>query len=760
MSNSREHSQMKENISNLQARGDIFTRKYLHEKKRISSLEQKLHNVSNDIAHLRESNKQKAVSLLNMHHHTSHNKQSNNITTDNNTDNDNLKKNRRADGLDPTRLANINQKKLVRNLEGRLNKALIRNNQIQNENSQIKQKIDKLRRKIQNDNINRQIMEKNIRTVQEEMDLIMERAMYSSEERDRVLERRNQILQENLEDQHLFANEYQKLSMFIEEQAELLETSIAALASDVATKGEQAKVQMQQVDTINDTSNDLIQLETRITEMENLCENTKLVLAQTDEKIHMYEENFKQLQQVSSLTNTDQIISAFVKNEEESFSLFNYIQAVNQETDLTLEQFTKLRTEIDNYKKEQMQKESDRKEYLNEFELHLKEAQDEKKNYTELAREGKNTIEKIAKKVQTLFHFLKCDELVENSQLNNSHLHMNLSSSSKQLTRLTSYNEIHHNKKSTLNNNNKNEAISERNILRSMELIEKRSIQIIAEYAKKLAMSTSTEEGDDDADIDTYYEEESKEMEKSESGKIMKSNTKKNTNNNNTPNTNNHSTVVSKHNRRPTALLGPKTFEPLISPLAAATVTSSSSNSSPSHHLRSTPNNNNNKTSNTPVRLGSASGRNNRTTTSAASSTRGGGPSTPHTPYHHGLVTDDDYFNYSYCVDEESDDDYDEDEACGNAMSNGIGSGIHGTVTSSSGITRPVSLQEMRIQTAEKMKRAEAEAQKQHQQQQQQQIEGGGNNNMSSSPNSNHRRSPSQRIISSSNYNNYGRRTS
>ena len=44
-------------------------------------------------------------------------------------------------------LAENNQKKIVKKLESRLGKALVRKSQIENENAVIKGKIDKLRRK-------------------------------------------------------------------------------------------------------------------------------------------------------------------------------------------------------------------------------------------------------------------------------------------------------------------------------------------------------------------------------------------------------------------------------------------------------------------------------------------------------------------------------------------------------------------------------------------------------------------------------------
>lgn len=452
--NAREQSQMKDTLANLQARGDLFTRQFLNEKQRVKSFQTKLSQVNDEITKIREENKKKAVSLLNMHTTTARDAY------------------QRADGLDPTRLADINQKKLVRNLESRLNKALVRQNKIQNENNVIKGKIDKLRRKITNDNINRSSMESKIKTIQEEMDTIMEKAAAASEQRDRILEQRNQLINENVNEQQAFAAEYQRLNAFITEQAELLENSIAALATDVTNSSNLIDTNEIDDDAGGQSSTEeLDALDKKIDDLEVLYKTTEQALQQTDDKIRLYEENFKQLQDVSGLVSTDEIINAFVKNEEESFSLFNYIQTVNQETDSTLEQYSRLEQEIESYTKDQMDKENRRASIVNEYKGSLQEAHDERIKMADMAREGKITITKIAEKVKTLYHTLKCEDL-ENRESKQAESKFN-----KKLPRLTSYKDVAE---------TSGEEISERNILQSMELIEKRSMQIINEYAKKM----------------------------------------------------------------------------------------------------------------------------------------------------------------------------------------------------------------------------------------------------------------------------------
>uniref|UniRef100_A0A7S4J3Y8 ODAD1 central coiled coil region domain-containing protein n=1 Tax=Odontella aurita TaxID=265563 RepID=A0A7S4J3Y8_9STRA len=354
--NPREQIQMQDAIAALQARGDLFTRQLINEKQRVAQLQAKLNEVNEQINSVRESNKKRAISLLNMHTTTA------NVAY------------RRVDGLDPTRLARDNQRMLVRNLEGRLNKALVRQNGIENENNVIRDKINKLRRKVRNDNLSRASMAKELESIQEQMDDIMRRAALATDHREKIVEKKNQILRENIDEQEKFHAEYQKLCKSITDQAQMLEDSITGVANDVVSKSNKSEGSGQSSGEATEGINPIEEmraLDDKIAELDKQYEANRRALQKTEEKIQEYEENFKQLREVSGLTSADEIISAFVKNEEESFSIFNYIQAVNQESDIMLEQRTQLEQEIEALRTEQVNKENQRFSIINEYKGNL-----------------------------------------------------------------------------------------------------------------------------------------------------------------------------------------------------------------------------------------------------------------------------------------------------------------------------------------------------------------------------------------------------
>ena len=457
-----ERNNVKSSIDKLQSRGDLFTRQLIKEKKRTNELQVRLKEVNAQIAQIRESNKQKAICLLNKY-----------STTPNDAYH-------RVDGVNPTSLAESNQKKIVKTLESRLGKALVRRNQLENENSLIKDKIDKLRRKIANDIKNRERMEKELVQIKDDMDEIMERAAIAADEREKLIAKRNQILDENDEKQLIFEKEYGELSSYIVMQARALEDSIAKATDDVTSKlnladGTLSKNKALAAGTLN-SSKEIKHHQAKLDRLENEYALTTASLKDHERKISTFEKKYKELQDVSGLESVEDIISAFVKNEDEGFSMFNYIQAVNQDCDRTIKQGTKLKKDIGKFKSEQVQKENARSATVQVHQENLRNVQEEREKLYQTAIQARRTVETIARRVTALYFKLKCHELEQNEQ--------NSSSRSSAVPPTINY---RLDRKLTMISGGE---VSERDIINLMEAIERRAIQIINIYLKKESSTT------------------------------------------------------------------------------------------------------------------------------------------------------------------------------------------------------------------------------------------------------------------------------
>jgi len=477
--NSREKIQMKNRIEQIQARGDLFARQLMNEKQRIVQLQSKLSDFNRKIGDVRENNKKKAVALLNMH------------TT---TTNDAYQ---RADGLDPTRLADVNQKKLLKTLESRLNKALVRKNEIENENNDIKSGIDKLRMKVCCDNTSRLANEKQLQNVQQKMDEIMEKAAGASEQRDKSVDQQNFLCNENAEEQQKFDKEYEELGVLLAARAAVMEESIAGTSNEMALKSHNETncdagcIDANSKNKIVGSEDDKLEEEISALEEENR-EHTQN-LHRMEEKIQQYGKDFKRLQEISGLISTEEVISAFVKNEEETYSIFNFIQNLNEDTDLTLERYSSLKEEMEVYMSDQMGKENQRAKIVSKHKDILNHAQEEREKISYNTKEGKATVEEIAKKVESLFTKLKCNEMTESHSCSSRDKTNNDVVGARDgdveviidvgVAQLSKHIEYQSGSCSSPLPSNQS---CEQDLLVSMEQIEKRAMQIISQYAKKL----------------------------------------------------------------------------------------------------------------------------------------------------------------------------------------------------------------------------------------------------------------------------------
>ena len=508
-----------ETLASLQARGDLYTRQLINERQRIAQLQSKLAEVNQNIASTRESNKAKAIQLLNLNNHVATKCKASSPSIKANNTRPSREAHTRADGLNPTKTAMENQRKMIKSLEGRLNLALTRRNSIQTENNVIKEKINVLRRKICNDNTNREIIEKELRAIQERMGGIMDRAAVASEQTDKVEEQRDQMLKQHMEGEGAFLEEYERLNAYVVEQARLLGESIATVANDVvaasssgsggsgtnginrsgAKESRRSSVATSSgaIEPDGDTQNGVAYLyeirilEDKLRQLDADYEATRQHLATTDASIRTNEEHLRRLREISGLESIDDIIESFVRHEDEAFSLFCYIQALNQEIDETLEENARVEHELETNTRRQRRQESQRAAVVDLYKDALKEAEEERRQMNTIAREGRQTVQKIAANVQGLYFKLRCRQLesaIDGTSRAGSLVGIGMSNPT------TSHNSTSKRRPQLPVTDRKltiatGKEISERNILHHMELIEKRTCEIIASYAKQLASS-------------------------------------------------------------------------------------------------------------------------------------------------------------------------------------------------------------------------------------------------------------------------------
>lgn len=454
--NCREQLQITVALEELQARGDLFTKKLVKEKRRLSRLEADIEDLDAEIARQREENRNLAVHLFN-----SHSSKARNDTT----------AQQKVDGIASARLAEINQEKIVNNLEERLNKALIRRNTIERENIKIKEKIDNLRRKVVSDVVAKRDMEEHLDRIKYEIGEITKKRTMASEKRDKIVDAQKQLVKENAEEIEKFNKACTSMNEYIQEQNALLDASIARVASDVVSKLEvidsfHPHEQNRSGSTENDE--DVDQLDARIAELEHQLAHKNDSKKQSEGNEKRDAQSLKRLLEISGLHSTDDLIDV-VTNEDSLFSLFNYIQTVNQNCDEMLEEKAIVDREIEKIEERIMKNKTEHKNFVDKYNRQLNEARQDKERFKDQNQQRKTAIACIASNIQKLYDKLRCHEI--DNKLPSLVYNQSLDQEGPVI--IEDSTSIGH-------------KVSESNVLHQMEMIEQRAIQIIHEYNKKI----------------------------------------------------------------------------------------------------------------------------------------------------------------------------------------------------------------------------------------------------------------------------------
>lgn len=163
----------------------------------------------------------------------------------------------------------------------------------------------------------------------------------------------------------------------------------------------------------------------------------------------------------------------YVRSEEETFSLFNYIQTQNQETDWTLERHARLKEEIKTYEEQLSEEESERAEAMADLQGKWRNAKEAHDECFHAAQDAQRMLDRIAKKIQSLFFKIQCDQILasgtresgKGSKLNGQKPFVGRSDN--RLALLCG------------------QGVTESNILAYAELIEQRALEIMSDYTKR-----------------------------------------------------------------------------------------------------------------------------------------------------------------------------------------------------------------------------------------------------------------------------------
>eukprot|EP01041_Mallomonas_annulata_P000841 gene841-1639_t len=434
-------------LQSLQSKSDYYTRLTIIERKRLDDLNDAQEHIRKEIYSFRDRAKNEAIHVMNM--------RSAGLTPN--------PAYTKADGVNIGKEADLVTKKTLEILEVKLNKKLQRRSEVYNQNKVLKASINHMRRiRLQTD-VSHKNLETSLLQIKDNIENIMKEATDLLEQREQTLESKELYIKQNIEEQANFEEEYERMGKFIRDQNALLEESllherkIDLIAEFQFQRGE---LTLEEEDAMAG----------RVGMLNNFAVSEQNSLSTIQETIHNYETMFEQLKRITNSDSLEEVMSTYSAHEEEMFSMYNYIQTQNTELETVIDATVQIQEEIKRYKQTQKEQDDQRRRIIDGLKQRLQVTLDANSHCEQRNRIHQESVDQLAKKVQSLFFKLQCDQM-ENGKTGTSNV--KVGQKGQQAPRAES-------KIAILTG----QTVSESNVLDFMGAIEQRAVDIIADHLR------------------------------------------------------------------------------------------------------------------------------------------------------------------------------------------------------------------------------------------------------------------------------------
>jgi len=128
------------------------------------------------------------------------------------------------------------------------------------------------------------------------------------------------------------------------------------------------------------------------------------------ERIQNFEEAFNKIKAATGVSDIDELVKTFIKNEDHNFSLFNYVNEQNNDIEKIQEQIQALSEEERKYVAESGEDVQQHKQILKELEAKLQSSEAMVEKYEIRAQDLQRAIESLKRGIQSIYDKLDIDE--------------------------------------------------------------------------------------------------------------------------------------------------------------------------------------------------------------------------------------------------------------------------------------------------------------------------------------------------------------
>uniref|UniRef100_A0A7S3FZ83 ODAD1 central coiled coil region domain-containing protein n=1 Tax=Palpitomonas bilix TaxID=652834 RepID=A0A7S3FZ83_9EUKA len=282
--------------------------------------------------------------------------------------------------------------KQIRILENRLDKALVKFNESLSFNKTLRDEIDNLRReRVVFDNIYKKLG-KELQEKKASMAEKVELSNLAYEARDQALAETTALRTLMDKEQSAFEDEWSELGR----QLETDKKSIKDIGRGTPAKDARGDL----------SKDDEDKLRKKLVKGSWGLAKDKVSKAVVLERVQSYEEAFNRIQASTGIADIDELVTSFIEAEDKNFSLYNYVNEMNNEVEKLEEQNAELRVEIEKYKGQGGNTENQRKKLLKDLEDKLAKTEAKAAQYEEKALKATKTVESLISGIQNIFNRL------------------------------------------------------------------------------------------------------------------------------------------------------------------------------------------------------------------------------------------------------------------------------------------------------------------------------------------------------------------
>ena len=300
-----------------------------------------------------------------------------------------------------TRLGGVNAalvnnkliQKQIKVLDNRLDKSLLKYNDVVANNKVFRHKLDEYRKeRIVFDNIYKKL-ELDLYQKKKQMTAIIDDSKNAYQTRDKSqLEMRNLNSQSDKERTE-FEAEFKELGDLIKQQQVMLEQ--LRLRQFERVNEENVVATQENEENGGDAANNMNSW--------GVNSKDKILVPLSQEKINSYEDMLLKIQEDTGISDINEVINKFLEAEEQNFSLFNYVNDVNSEIERLEHSISSMHNQIEKYKGQDASSNTQRKKTVRDLEDKLTKTDKKSEEYEGRYNLALRTINQLKNGIQSIF---------------------------------------------------------------------------------------------------------------------------------------------------------------------------------------------------------------------------------------------------------------------------------------------------------------------------------------------------------------------